>query len=235
MSSVLGLVRGATAVATATASRGLSWTTRKLSERTWKAALRRVLRQLCVSYEWVEVTSGDGAPATAVIRNLVLRPEVFNVALARVGWILVSDPGVAGGEEGEDKGAGGNAPLTIGSATVTVTLRLRGDLGLFSEPWRIEMVRARDERWREDRWREEWQWREERVAARPERGPSRSSASSLPAERRVGRLPPARGKAKVGRRRCCSAGERRCTGAGRPVLRGGSPCLRGAAHAAGCE
>ena len=149
MSSVLGLVRGATAVA----SRGLSWTTRKLSERTWKAALRRVLRQLCVSYEWVEVTSGDGAPATAVIRNLVLRPEVFNVALARVGWILVSDPGVAGGEEGEDKGAGGNAPLTIGSATVTVTLRLRGDLGLFSEPWRIEMVRARDERWREDRWR----------------------------------------------------------------------------------
>ena len=180
MSSVLGLVRGATAVATATASRGLSWTTRKLSERTWKAALRRVLRQLCVSYEWVEVTSGDGAPATAVIRNLVLRPEVFNVALARVGWILVSDSGVAGGEEGEDKGAGGNAPLTIGSATVTVTLRLRGDLGLFSEPWRIEMVRARDERWREDRWREEWQWREERVAARPERGPSRSSASSLP-------------------------------------------------------
>jgi len=116
----------------------VAWTTRKLSEKTWKAALRRVLDRICVSYEWVDAAGAD-APATAIIRNLVLRRGAVNVPLARLGWSLADPTEAEGGDDDDSSEADEEPVFTIGSATVVVTLRLRSDLGLFSEPWVVEL------------------------------------------------------------------------------------------------
>ena len=108
------------------------WTTRKLSEKTWKAALRRLLDRICLSYEWVDLADQTDAPARALIRRLVLRPSAVNLPLSRFGWSLASAP--EGSSEGETQ------PLfTIGEMSVTVALRLRSDFGLFSEPWQVHI------------------------------------------------------------------------------------------------
>lgn len=111
----------------------LDYSTRKLSESTWKPALLDALDTLADEYHTVD----DDPPHQFSATGLVLSRRVVDAALAKLGWRLVQS------EDGDDAGGDGtlNAPppCTIGALNVALTFRLRTDLGLFSEPWSIEI------------------------------------------------------------------------------------------------
>lgn len=94
-------------------------TLRQVSKRTWRSVLRRLLDSCCQSYEWDDEL--PEASSSARVRNVVLRPSTVDAALRKLGLCTAG------------------TPCTIARIHVAVQFRLRGDLGLFSQPWTIEI------------------------------------------------------------------------------------------------
>ena len=123
-SRITGALYNVTTTAASTATR---YATRKLTQKTFKVALRKALMHLCVSFDLDDYgdESGDGC-TSVVARNLVLKSAPLNALLARLGWRLAD---IASMEQ----------PCTISSVRLVISWRARKDLGLFSEPWRLEI------------------------------------------------------------------------------------------------
>jgi hypothetical protein len=94
-----------------------SYVTKKVTTKTWRAVLKKGLESLCESFEWAE----DGLESCR-ITNVVLRTETVNEILARVGLRLAA------------------TGCQIDSIVIKITLKMASDLGLFSEPWHVEVA-----------------------------------------------------------------------------------------------
>ena len=113
MLSFLGTLAAGQAVRKAT-----SYVTKRVTTKTWRGILKNGLESLCESFEWAE----DDLESCR-ITNIVLRTDTVNEILARVGLRLAARSG-----------------CQIDSIVIKITLKMKSDLGLFSEPWRIEVV-----------------------------------------------------------------------------------------------
>ena len=113
MLSFLGSLAAGEAVRKAT-----SYVTKRVTTKTWRGILKNGLESLCESFEWAE----DDLESCR-ITNVVLRTDTVNEILARVGLRLAARSG-----------------CQIDSIVIKITLKMKSDLGLFSEPWRIEVV-----------------------------------------------------------------------------------------------
>jgi len=95
-----------------------SWVAKKITSSSWSRILKKALRHFCTSYDWDDAqTSAD----SCVITNIVPRPEVVNKLLARFGLRLASEG------------------CEIEALKIKITLKMRSDLGVFSEPWHVEL------------------------------------------------------------------------------------------------
>ena len=112
MFSFLGSLTAGEAMRKAT-----SYVTRKGTTKTWRSVLKRGLEALCESFEWAE----DDLESCR-ITNVVLRTDSVNQILARVGLRLAA------------------MGCKIDSIVIKITLKMKSDLGLFSEPWHIEVL-----------------------------------------------------------------------------------------------
>lgn len=103
-------------------SSALAFVGKKLTQKTWKAIVHNMLESyLCDSFKWDEHNDEAGG-SVIFVRSLVLRPELLNAHLSTSRLKL---------------GKGG---FTIGSFRLCVSFCLRSDLGIFSEPWKVELV-----------------------------------------------------------------------------------------------
>ena len=112
MFSFLGSLTAGQAVRKAT-----SYVAKKVTTKTWRGVLKKSLESLCESFEWAE----DDLESCR-ITNVVLRTETVNEILARVGLRLTTEG------------------CQIDSIVIKITLKMKSDLGLFSEPWHIQVV-----------------------------------------------------------------------------------------------
>ena len=107
-----------TLVAGQAVRKATSYVTKRVTTKTWRGILKSGLESLCESFEWAE----DDLESCR-ITNVVLRTDTVNELLARVGLRLAARSG-----------------CQIDSIVIKITLKMKSDLGLFSEPWRIEVV-----------------------------------------------------------------------------------------------
>ena len=112
MFSFLGSLTAGQAVRKAT-----SYVAKKVTTKTWRGVLQKSLESLCESFEWAE----DDLESCR-ITNVVLRTEMVNEILARVGLRLTTEG------------------CQIDSVVIKITLKMKSDLGLFSEPWHIQVA-----------------------------------------------------------------------------------------------
>lgn len=89
--------------------------TKKVTASSWSRILKKTLDHYCTSFEWVEDISAESCTVT----NIVPRSDAINRLLAQFGFRLAADS-------------------KIDKLTIKITLKLRKDLGIFSEPWHIE-------------------------------------------------------------------------------------------------
>ena len=79
---------------TTAASSATRFATRKLTEKTFKVALRRALEQLCERFDLEDYGDQTGEGRTSVVaRNLVLKRASLDALLARVGLRLADGAG----------------------------------------------------------------------------------------------------------------------------------------------
>ena len=107
-----------TLVAGQAVRKATSYVTKRVTTKTWRGILKSGLESLCESFEWAE----DDLESCR-ITNVVLRTDTVNELLARVGLRLAARSG-----------------CQIDSIVIKITLKMKSDLGLFSEPWHIEVV-----------------------------------------------------------------------------------------------
>ena len=106
-----------------------SYARRKLTQKTFKPALQKALEHLCESFELEDGVLEDGC-TSVVARNLVLKRAVLDAMFARMGMRLADAT-----EDDCPRGVAGS----IGALRLVISWRARKDLGLFSEPWRLEV------------------------------------------------------------------------------------------------
>lgn len=90
--------------------------TKKVTANSWSRILKKSLNQFCTSFEWSE----DASAESCTITNIVPRSDMINRLLAQFGLRLAAD-------------------CKIDRLTIKITLKMRKDLGVFSEPWHIEL------------------------------------------------------------------------------------------------
>ena len=79
---------------TTAASSATRFATRKLTEKTFKVALRRALEQLCERFDLEDYGDQTGEGRTSVVaRNLVLKRASLDALLSRVGLRLADGAG----------------------------------------------------------------------------------------------------------------------------------------------
>ena len=151
--------RPATALYNATTTAATSATryaTRKLTQKTFKVALRKALEHLCERFDLEDYgdESGDGC-TSVVARNLVLKRASLDALLSRVGLRLADgagDPQAPCTIQHLPRSSSltqtpnptltpdpNQAPCTIACVRLVISWRARKDLGLFTEPWRLEI------------------------------------------------------------------------------------------------
>lgn len=95
-----------------------SWAATKITSKSWSRILKKTLQHFCTSFEWDESAS---AVDSCTIKNIVPRTSVVNQLLAKFGLRLAAEG------------------CKLETCAIKITLKMRSDLGIFSEPWRVEV------------------------------------------------------------------------------------------------